>query len=746
MRNTRSSFSQTAGMREKLFFPGFGNTGYLALLVILSLVSVNSFAQKVYEYPVAPKDTVTDVYFGVRISDPYQWMENPYDPRLAVWLDQQKKLMKKEKHKYSNLWNLREDLAFIYKNIKRTNLDSYVEKEDKEQEEDKYEFKYDYTRYDRSPDLLYRETGKNNYRTLVKSKDLRQGKEDNIMFTGKSVNEDEDLAVIVISHSGSDWREAYFYDLKSGERLPDTLKYLRTGSSLIWSGKGLYYDRYNPPEEGRELLDRATGQRLYYHKMVTPQSEDLMLYQNPDTTGTNIFRYFKIGDRLFFDHFYKFRGNWVSVLSVSDMNPAFFFLKNFVIYPGSDTTELVIEEVFGDTVILRTNWGAPEGRVLAASISQMNKVSEIIPEYNVVLRQVNRLGKDKLACIYRDEGRYIVMIYDLSGKLLKKINFPEGKKVKYFYENDTTAEYTDFCVTSFYHPDIWYQLSLKYLSFHPTESVSLPYDPEALETRYIKYTSKDGTQIPMYITCLKKTKQDGNNPVLLYGYGGYGITLEPFFDESIILWLTNGGILAVPNIRGGGAEGSEWENAGKRLNKQNGIDDFIAAAEYLIEKKYTNPQKLAVTGASHGGLLVGAAITQRPELFKAAVAEAGAFDMLHFGKYTIGSVEVSISEYGTVSDSADFFNLLSYSPLHHIKEGVRYPNTLLVTGDHDDRVPPFHTYKFLATLQEKGDPHSLYMLNLIPNAGHGGALTPDEYFDNLLFKYYFLFDQLKIQF
>jgi len=716
---------------------------FFILPVLMMIVATGAFAQKLHQYPVTPKDTITDVYFGVRISDPYQWMENPDDPRLAEWLEQQKKLIKKEKHKYGNLWNLREDLAFMYKNIKRKSLDSYVKKED--QKEDKYEFKYDYRRYDRSPDLLYRETGKNNFMTLVKSKDLKQGKDDHIMFTRRYVNEDEDLAVVVISHSGSDWREAYFYDLKSGEQLPGTLKYLRTSSTLIWNGKGIYYDRYTPPKKGRELLDKATGQKLYYHKSGTKQAEDLMLYQNPDTTGTNTFRYFKSDDRLFFDHYYKFKGQWIKVFSYTDTNPKFFFLRNFLIYPNSDTVGLTISEVLGDTIILRTTWSAPNGRVLLADVNKMNQATEIIPEYDMVLRQVNRLGKDKLACIYRKEGQYIVMIFDLSGKLLKKIKFPEGKKVKYFYEEDTTAEYMNFCVTSFYHPDLWYQLSLKYLSFHPSQSVTLPYDPESLETRYVKYTSKDGTQIPMYITCLKKTKLDGKNPTLLYGYGGYGMTLEPFFEESIILWLTNGGVLAVPNIRGGGAEGSEWEMAGKRLNKQNGINDFIAAAEYLIKKKYTNPQKLAVTGASHGGLLVGAAITQRPELFKAAIADAGAFDMLRFGIYTVGSVGVSISEYGTVTDSADFFNLLSYSPLHHIKEGVKYPNTLLITGDHDDRVPPFHTYKFLATLQEKGDPHSLYMLYLTPNTGHGGALTPDDYIDELLFKYYFLFDQLKVQ-
>ncbi|NOX86874.1 MAG: S9 family peptidase [Chlorobi bacterium] len=703
-------------------------------------------AQTTYEYPRAPKDTVTDTYFGVRISDPYQWMENPEDPRLATWLEEENKLTKKENHKHKHLMALEDQISDLNQYRILQNLAVNITEENKNKRESKYVFKEDYVSVKRSPDLLYKKRGNGNYRLLVKTKRFRIGKEDNVMIAARFVKEDEDLAAVSISHSGSDWREVYFFDLKTGEQLPDTLKYLRGSSHFYWNGKNAFYDGYNKPEEGRVLLDKAAGQKLFYHRLGTPQSSDQMLYRNPDTTGTNIFTFFKSDDKFFFKHFYKYKGRWVKVLSVSDTDPKFFFLKNFIIYPSADSITMNIEEVYGDSVLLRTNWGAPNGRVLMARTSRLNQVTEFIPEYNVVLRQVNRLGKDKIACIYREKGRYLVMIYDLSGKLLKKINFPEGKKVKYFWENDPGARYTNFCVTSFYHPDVWYKLSLEDLNYQPVKSLSLRYDPKSLETRYIKYTSKDGTEIPMYITCLKKTKLDGKNPSILYGYGGYGITVEPEFDVAILHWLLHGGIYAVPNIRGGGAEGLEWEMAGKRLNKQNAIDDFIAAAEYLIDKKYTNPEKLAIIGRSHGGLLVGAALTQRPGLFKAAIAEAGAFDMLRFQKYTTGSVSTNINEYGDVSDSADFFNLLSYSPLHNIKEGVKYPNVLLITGDHDDRVPPFHTYKFLATLQEKGSPESLYLLYLLHGAGHGGAGTVDDSMDKLLFKYHYLYNQLDLQF
>ena len=714
------------------------------LTVFLGLNFVSSYAQKVYKYPSPPKDTAIDVYFETSINDPYQWMENPNDPRLSEWLESQAKISKKEGNKHKKVLTLRAQIASLYNDVKQKRMEGYVEKSGNPKS--KYEFDYKFKNLDRFPDLRYRLRGKEFYKTLVKTKSFRLNKNDNVTITNQYVNEKYDIIAIEMSHNGSDWREVFFFDLISGKQLPDTLKFLRASSRLIWHGKNVYYDRYNQPKEGRELLDKATGQKLFYHKLGTPQSEDLMLLQNPDTTGTNSFRYFKSDDKIFFYRFFKHRGKILRAVSFANNNPKSFFLKDFLIYSNSDTINLSIEEMFGDTVIIKTNWNAPNGRVLGADINQLNKPFEIIPEYDVILRRVNRLGKDKIASIYRNESRYLVLVFNLKGELLRKLDFEEGKKVKYFYENNPEATYTDFSVSSFYHPDLWYQLSLKDLTVKPSRSISVPYDPNSLETRYVKYTSKDGTKIPMYVTCLKGTKLDGSNPTLIYGYGGYGTTVEPAFDEPKALWLLHGGVLAIPNVRGGGAEGADWAEAGRRLKKQNAIDDFIAAAEYLISKKYTNNEKLGIIGGSHGGLLVGAAITQRPDLFKAAIAEAGAFDMLRFEKYTVGSVSTNINEFGTTYDSLDFINLRSYSPLHNVKKGVSYPNVLLICGDHDDRVPPLHSYKFLATLQENGDPKSTYQLYLIPGAGHGGALTAKDWIDKLLFKYYFLFDQLDLKF
>ncbi|QCE39958.1 prolyl oligopeptidase family serine peptidase [Psychroserpens sp. NJDZ02] len=714
---------------------------FIITLVLGALTSAN--AQKSHDYPVTPRDSTVDVYFNDKISDPYQWMENSEDVRLPDWLAEQTKITDKNKKRYTNWWVLRNQIATMYNSVRTKELSTYREKEDSLKS--KYEFDFKNDNSNRAPDLTYRVRGQKNYRRLVRIKDFMIDKEDNVAITNRYLNEDDNLIAVEISHNGGDWREVFFFNLLTGEQLIDRLSNLRVSSNIIWQGKDVIYDSYNKAEPGRALLDKATGQKLYYHKLGQNQSEDKLLYQNGDTSGTNSFTYFKLNDKLFFKHYYTVKGTIYRALSVANVNSESFYLTNFLLYPNSPGLYVSIEELFGNTAILNTNWDASNGRVLAADITALNKVSELVGEYDILLSKVNKLGKDKIACIYTDKGKNIALIFNTTGELLRKIDFPEGKQLNYFYENEDSATHTDFCVSSFFHPKIWYQLTLSDLTFKPIQVLSVPYKVETLETRYINYKSKDGTEIPMYISCLKDTKLDGSNPTLLRGYGGYGTTIVPSFDESLTLWLLHGGIIAVPNVRGGGAKGSDWGLAGRRLNKQVAIDDFIAAAEYLISEKYTNTNKLAINGGSHGGLLVGAAYTQRPELFKAAIAQAGAFDMLRFSEFTVGSVNTNLNEFGTPSIEEDYLNLKSYSPLHNIKDNVNYPNLMLITGKNDDRVPPLHSYKFLATLQEKGSDESLYSLLLIDGTGHGGALNNKDFEKLTLYKYAFLFDQLEVK-
>ncbi|HAG16103.1 MAG TPA: hypothetical protein DCG69_06195 [Bacteroidales bacterium] len=716
----------------------------LFLLLIIIINALSSFAQKNYVYPIAPKDSIVDVYFDTKISDPYQWMENPDDPRLIAWMESQKALTQKQANKQTRIWTLRGQLASMYNDVDKDITEDYKKTDSKLLS--KYVFKYELDRDDRAPSLLYKQRQGSMDRYLVKIKDFRLGKKDHVVIASYDVNEDEDIAVVRMSVNGSDWQTAYLFELKTGTQLSDTIKYLRSNSAIVWHGRNIYYDRYEMPEKGRELLDKAIGQKLYYHVIGTSQEKDQMLFQNPDNTGTNSIHFFKMRKKLFFYHYQTINKQMIKVLSESDINPEKFLLKSFLYYPNVDSINMEIAAKRGDSILLMTNWGAPNGRVLLVDINRPNQASEFIPEYDINLEDVDKLGMDKITCIYRKNDQNIALIFDLSGALLKKIEFPKGKKLNGFYENSDLVNHTNFNITSFYHPPLWYQLSLKDLTFKPIQAVSVPYDPESLETRYVEYESKDGTMIPMYLTCLKETKLNGKNPVLLYGYGGYGITVDPNFDQSTALLLLYGGILAVPNIRGGGGLGNEWALQGRNLKKQNAIDDFIGAAEYLIKENYTNPDKLVINGASHGGLLVASAMTQRPELFKAVIAEAGPYDMLRFEKFTIGAVSTNLNEFGSVENEDEFINRKSYSPLQNLKAGVSYPNLLLITGENDDRVPPLHSYKFLAALQELGDAKSIYQIYITPGSGHGGALTQNDWTDALLFKYYFLFDQLNIDF
>lgn len=707
------------------------------------LLGLQVTAQKKFDYPSTPKDDTVDMYFEDSIQDPYQWMENPEDPRLEVWLKEQKKIENAQTKKQTHIWDLRAQLGSMYRNTRREETKDYVDRDDKG--EDKYEFESKWNSFHNTLDLLYKRVDQKNYRRLFRGKELIENA-GNVLVRSISVNEDEDLVAVSVSVNGSDWATAYVFNLITGKQLEYKIDYIRTFTNLKWHGRDLYYNYFDKPASGRELLDKATGEKLAKINVDDAEFNPTILYKNPDTTGVNSFRYSIVDDNLHLYHYLKSKDTWYRAISIADLNQDRFVPRRFLIYPNDKNSELSIELVKNDSIFLKTNMGAPNGKLLLANLNRPNQLSEFVPEYDINLRYVNKLGKDKIACVYLEDGQNIALIFNLQGELLRKIDFPKGKKLENFYELSDEAEFTNFSINSFFHPRLRYELSLKDLSFKPIESVSVPYSIENLETRYIEFESKDGTKVPMYITCYTDVELDGSHPVLMHGYGGYGHIVEPRFDQHKALFLAHGGILATPNVRGGGAKGDEWAQEGRGLKKQNTIDDFIGAAEYLIEKGYTNPEKLSITGGSHGGMLVAASITQRPELFKAAIAEAGVYDMLRFNKFTIGSVNININEFGTPDNLEDYNNLRSYSPLHKLKEGIKYPNLLLITGDTDDRVPPLHTYKFLAQLQEYGDPSSLYHMYVTPGSGHAGALSPEDFIEYELFKYYFLFDQLDIKF
>lgn len=712
-------------------------------MLLWAVISVFNSAngQKNFIYPTAVKDTTKDIYFGELVSDPYQWMEDSTDPRLLTWLGEEEAFTMKISKRQAQKWDLRAQLATMYNDVWRNKTKAYTERDEKFMS--KYSFEKKSTNDRKSRNLLFKRYDQSTYGLLIKAKDYLQEKDEKLDYHDIVVNEEKDLVVVSISVNGSDWKTGYIFDLKKGEQLPFVIKNLKA-SNLEWHGNTLYFDAYDAPLKGRELLDKAKGQKLYKLEVGTDSAPQL-LYTYPDTTGTNRFIFSVLHNKLFLYHYIEAKGSLYKVISCANLDLPDFSPKKFLIYPNSESINLNVVHTANDSIWLETNWDAPNGKVLLANLNTPNKLTAFIPEYDIVLKEVNQLGKNKLACIYLHEGQNTALIYNYKGELIDKLDFPKGKKLNQFYEEEDVP-LTTFSLSSFYHPDLLYQISLDNLEIKAVEALYVPYDVKKLETRYVTYASKDGTEVPMYITCNKDLKLNGDNPVLIYAYGGYGTVVEPFYDQSTALFLAHGGVLAVPNVRGGGVKGSDWTLMGRRLNKQNAIDDFIGAAEYLISQKYTQTERIAINGASHGGLLVVAAMMQRPELFNSVIAEAGPYDMLRFHKYTIGGVSTNILEFGTPENPEDYKNLKAYSPIHNIKEGVKYPNLLAITGDSDDRVPPLHSYKFMASLQEKANNEGLYTLYVTKGAGHAGQLTQEDFERLLLFKYYFLFDNLDINF
>ncbi|MDG1296201.1 MAG: prolyl oligopeptidase family serine peptidase [Saprospiraceae bacterium] len=722
-------------------------------LAILLLIFVGSFhlqAQKKFDYPFTPKEDSIDIYFNEVIKDPYQWMENPEDIRLQSWLDEQELVTKSFEKKYGGL-DKYADLYFWSRRIldvKEKKVDIVVTSGDSDSDklnlDEMYKFEYRVNSYERAPDLYYKLFKGGFYKKLVDIKELETEFEAKIDIDFYEVNKKEKLIAVVLQPNGTDWRKVVFYDLDSGNRIEDLLDHLRAGSRVLWRNKGLYYDRYDEPSIGKELLETSKGQRLCFHQLGNAQETDEVLYRmSPNANGKN-FNFFRKKSKLFISQPIK-RGNAeFTVYSVTEFNADTFRLRNLLTMPNKEGLEFTIAEVDNQYLYFRTNWAAPNQRIVRLDLINPKQPENFIVEYDVLLTEFQKVSDNVFAGNYRNGGKEIILFFDGAGNFIKKMAFLDGEKVSNFWSIEEKSDKVYFSVSSFLYPKMTYSLSLKDFSLEEMTSINTPVDYYRLETRYIEYHSKDGTLIPMYLICKKSLKYTSNNPVLMYGYGGYGVTIDSGFNLNWALWLDKGGVIAIPMVRGGGSKGKAWSEAGRRLNKQNCIDDFISAAEYLIREKITKPEKLAVKGGSHGGMLVGAALTQRPELFKAAIISAGALDMLRFEQFTVGKKDLNIDEFGTVSIKEDYDNLKSYSPLHNIEKDEKYPNVLLITGDKDDRVPPHHSYKFLASLQEKGRNDSKYFMILQKGAGHQGASNSRDWSYRYKMEYTFLYRELKV--
>ncbi|MBC9796877.1 prolyl oligopeptidase family serine peptidase [Sinomicrobium weinanense] len=654
-------------------------------------------------YPEIKKTDTTDVYFNTEIKDPYRWLEDDRSEETTQWVKAENKVTfdyleqipfrQQLKKRLENLWNY-EKLSSPFKEGDYT-----------------YYFKNDGLQ-DQS--VLYRKNDEGEEEIFLDPNTFSE--DGTISLGGVHFTRDGSLAAYSISEGGSDWRKVIVMDAASKEIIEDTLTDIKF-SGVSWKGReGFYYSSYDKPE-GSELSAKTDQHKLYYHKLGTPQNEDLLIFG-----GTPEQKHRYVGGGVTEDERYLVisaaNSTSGSKLFIQDLQAPESGLIPVVNHEDSDS---YILDNKGSTLYIATNLDAPNQKVVTTDASDPTPENwkDLIPETENVLSIST--GGGFLFTKYMIDAVSKVYQYDYEGNKIREIELPgigtasgfggkeEQKTLYYSFTNyNTPAHIYSYDVDSgdsklYWKPDI---------DFNPDDYIS----------EQVFYNSKDGTRVPMIITYKKGTELNGKNPTILYGYGGFNISLQPSFSTTNAIWLEQGGIYAVPNLRGGGEYGKKWHIAGTKLQKQNVFDDFIAAAEYLIDNKYTSSEYLAIRGGSNGGLLVGATMTQRPDLMQVALPAVGVLDMLRYHKFTAGAGWAY--DYGTSEDSEGMFKyLLGYSPLHNVKENTEYPATLISTADHDDRVVPAHSFKFAATLQEKQTGNNPVLIRIETDAGHGAG-TP----------------------
>ena len=685
------------------------NKKIIPIMLAGSLMMMNRAAAQL-QYPVTKKVDTVDTYFGNKVADPYRWLEDDKSAATKEWVTAQNVVTQ----------NYLANIPY------RKNFQQAIEKV------------FNYPKYSapfRKGDwfYFYKNDGLQNQSVLYRQKGL-SGAVEEVLDPNKlspdgttrlqlfALSKDGNYAVVGLSKGGSDWQTYYVRDMKTGKDLSDELSWVKI-SGAAWKGNGFYYSRYPSPEKGASDLSAKNENHLvYFHKVGTLQTEDILVYENKEnpqrfntaaTSEDERFLYLNISDRG--------KGLDGNAIYFKDLNAGNDTSFKPIVKDISNDNYGVIDNT-ADQFLLQTNAGAPNSKVIAVNINNpdIRKAIVIIPEKAEPLQSANT-GGGKLFVDYLKDVSTRTYVYDLKGKLLKEVKYPglgNGSGLG-GYKND---KFVFYVFTSFTVPPTIYKYDIATGSSTVFRKPEVSFNPADYETKQVFYTSKDGTKIPMFIINKKGIQLDGNNVTLLYGYGGFNVNLEPGFSATLLPFLNAGGIYAQANLRGGGEYGEKWHQAGMLLNKQNVFDDFIAAGEYLIAQKYTSKEKLAIRGGSNGGLLVGAVINQRPNLFKVAIAQVGVMDMLRFHKFTIGWNW--IADYGSSEkDVANFKNLYAFSPLHNLKEGVNYPAVLITTADHDDRVVPAHSFKYAATLQEKYTGTNPVLIRIDTNSGHGASNT-----------------------
>ncbi|QKG80653.1 prolyl oligopeptidase family serine peptidase [Tenuifilum thalassicum] len=694
---------------------------YIFLLSTTPLLAMMSCKTANVDYPKTKKVDVVDEYFGVKVPDPYRWLEDDKSPEVAEWVKQQNEVT----FKYLNAIPFRNKIK-----QRLTEIWNYTSMGTPFKAGGRYFF--------------FKKEGLQNQSVLYMMEDLNSepkvildpntfSEDGTVALSNVSVSRDGKYLAYAINDGGSDWQKIKVMELPSGKILPDEISWVKF-SSIAWKKNGFYYSRYDEPKEGSELSNINKNHKVYYHKVGTPVESDKLIFSNSQYPLRNYSAQTTEDEKYLI--IYESESTYGNSLYIKNLqDPKANFSK---ITTGFEYEYNVIDHI-DDNLIVLTNYKAPKYKLIKINVNSMDigNWRDILPERKDVLRGCAIVG-NKILANYIVDAKSQAEVYDLNGNNVSDIELPSIGTISSISGelNDSIAFYS---FSSFTVPPIIVKYNVNTNTSEEFFRPEINFNFDEYETKQVFYTSKDGTLVPMFIVHKKGIELDGNNPTLLYGYGGFNISLLPYFSTTRLFWLEQGGIFAVANIRGGGEYGENWYRAGTKLNKQNVFDDFIAAAEYLIKEKYTSPKKLAIQGGSNGGLLIGAVTNQRPDLFKVAIPQVGVMDMLRYHKFTIGWAWAN--DYGTSNDSIQFLNLYNYSPLHNIKPKTNYPAILVTTADHDDRVVPAHSFKYIATMQEKNPrPKNPALIRIQTRAGHGAG-TPtsiqiDEYTDIYAFIMY----------
>ena len=673
----------------------------IVLSSVLAMSAMTMMGQNL-KYPAAPKDNTVDEYFGVKVSDPFRPLEDDTCAATAAWV--------KAENAVTNAYLAKIPQRAKY--LKRLKQVANYEKV--------------FTPFEKNGKwYVYKNNGLQNQAVLYQMDKLggeahvfldpnKLSEDGTVALKGISFSNDGKYLAYTISRSGSDWEEIYVMDVKSQKLLNDHIVWAKfTGAD--WQGDGFYYSAYDAPEKGKETSAKNEIQKVYYHKMGTPQSEDVLFYQNP----ANPLRFYGVSVN---------KEETMMFLTESGMDQGINLFVRDLRQPNSQFIQMTSDcsktyspvEIIDDDIYLLTNAGAQKYRLMVANLKKpgYQDWKELIPESNAVLEDVTFVDSDKMVLTYTKDNCSHAYLYNIKGEKLSEIKLPGVGSASFSGKRERKELFYSY--TSYTVPTTIYQLDLTSGKSNIYSQPKVNFKLSDYTSEMAFYTSKDGTRIPIFLTYKKGMKKNGKNPVLMYGYGGFNVTYPPSFSAMRMPFLENGGIYAYVVLRGGGEYGEDWHLAGTKMQKQNVFDDFISAGEWLINNKYTDKKHLAILGGSNGGLLIGACMTQRPDLFKVCIPAVGVMDMLRYHKFTIGWNWAP--DYGTSADSKEMFEYLKgYSPLHNIKKGVHYPATLVTTADHDDRVVPAHSFKFAATLQECQGGNAPVLIRIDSKAGHGGG-------------------------